>query len=301
MAKMTQAQQMPTLATNVLDIPLAQVVRGKNVRTVEIKPDRFEEMCESIKKNGQMTPVEVQKRPDGKYDLIAGFTRTAALEKLGAETVRAQVQEAPAKDPDKHRKLRGLAENLAREDLTPYDQAMSFQDLKKNHDMSGVSIGQYVGRSTSYVNNLMRIADSCEPVILERWKKECDPNFGRDKEGKKLPNVHQVCTMDWLTKLAADVPRAEQEMALKKAMGLIPDEEDEEDEDDESGESNPKDPGAKRASLKSLKEAIAAAVEKEKEAKGEEKARIKGILQGLRFATGSNVSIKDVFQPKAKE
>lgn len=295
----TQAQPMPTIATNVLDIPLSMIVKGKNVRTVEIKPDRFEETKESLKKNGQMHPIEVQRRPDGKYDLIAGYTRTAAAEALEWPTIRATVVEAPAKDPDKHRKLRGLTENLAREDLMPYDQAMAFLDLKKNHDMSGVSIGQHVGRSTSYVNNLVRIAESCEPVILDRWKKESDPNFGKDKDGKRLPNIHAVCTMDWLVDIAANVPRAQQEVALKKALGLIADDDDEDDKDDGDGNGDARDPGApKRASMKSLKAALEAAKEKAKENKKDESLQM--AVTVLKFAIGHTKGIKDVYNPKEK-
>lgn len=290
-----------TNATNVFDIPLNLIVAGKNVRTVEINPNRFEEMKESFRKVGQMQAIEVQKRQDGKFDIIAGFTRFAAAKSLEWEAIRAQVVETPAKEPEKHRLLRGLAENLAREDLSTYDQAMNFLVLKKQHDMSGVAIGQHVGRGTSYVNNLMRVAESCEPVILERWKKECDPNFGKDKEGKKLPNIHQICTMDWLVNIAANVPREQQDLALKKAMGLVPDEDDDVDDDDDDGDkgNGAKDPGApKRASMKTLKQALAAAKDKEKEAKGEDKVRISGVIQGLQFAIGNNQGISKVFQPK---
>jgi len=292
-----------TNATNVFDIPLNLIKAGKNVRSIEVNPKRFEEMVESFKKVGQMGPIEVQRTADGKFDIIAGFTRFAASKALEWPTIRAQVAEIPNKDPEKHRLLRGLAENLAREDLTTYDQSMNFVILKKDHDMSGTGIGQHVGRSTSYVNNLVRIAESCEPCILERWRKECDPNFGRDKEGKKLATVHQICTMDWLQEIAANVPRANQETALKKAMGLIPDDDEEEEgeEGDETG-TGARDPGApKRASMKGLKMALAAAKEKAKEVKAEEKEKMKGIIQGLEFAIGNNKTIVGVYVPKTKD
>lgn len=294
-----------TNATNVFDIPLNLIKAGKNVRSIEVNPKRFEEMVESFKKVGQMGPIEVQRTADGKFDIIAGFTRFAASKALEWPTIRAQVADIPNKDPEKHRLLRGLAENLAREDLTTYDQSMNFVLLKKDHDMSGTGIGQHVGRSTSYVNNLVRIAESCEPCILERWRKECDPNFGKDKEGKKLATVHQICTMDWLQDISANVPRANQETALKKAMGLIPDDDDEGEgeEDDETG-TGARDPGApKRASMKGLKMALAAAKEKEKELKvgHVDKDKCKGIVQALQYAIGINKTIQGVYTPKEKE
>lgn len=293
--------------TNVFDIPLHLIVRDKkmNTRSIEVKGNRLEEMMESMKKNGQMTPVRAWKREDGKFDLIFGYTRCEAAEQLKWETIRVEVEEKPAKDADRLRKVKGLAENLSREDLTPYDQAMGFLDLKKNHDMSGVGIGQHVGKSTSYVNNLMRIAENCEPVILDRWKKEVSAGFGVDKDGKQIPNTHRVCTMDWLTDIAANVPRAEQETALKRALGLIQDDDEEDgdgDDDDNDADGNPRQPGGnKRASMKALKEALKNAKAAEKDATGAEKERIKGMVQALNFATGHNVSIKGIYSPKAAD
>jgi len=285
--------------TNVFDIPLTAIVAEKkmNYRTT-MDDDTIEDLAGAIKREGQLTPVRVQKRPDGKFDLVYGFRRYAAFKRLAAEkpevytTIRAEVSDEET--PVVVRKIANLAENLAREDLTTYDQAVAFLDLKNAEDMTGTRIANSIGKSVSYVNNLVRIIEGLDDSVLTRWKAECHPNFGYDKEGKKLPNQHAVCTMDWLGKLVAKTPKAQQNYELEVALGLRdPDE----DENGDEGEGNgPRSIGSpKRATMVNLTKALEAAEQKMKEAKADEKPELKGIVSALKFAMGKVKSIKGVY------
>jgi len=296
--------------TNVFDIPLTAVVADKkfNYRSV-MDSDTISDLAISIKKEGQLTPVRVQKRPDGKYDLVFGFRRYAAIKQLAAEkpeeytTIRAEVEE---QTPAVTRKVANITENMAREDLTTYDQAMAFLDLRNTEDMSGTRIANSIGKSISYVNNLMRVAEGLDDEILTRWRAECQPNFGYDKDGKRIPTAHPVCTMDWLTKLVAKTPKAQQSYELQVALGL---EDPDEGEEGEEGEGNgPRSVGSpKRATMALLTKALETAEEGFKSAKGEDKSEIKGAISALRFAMGKVKSIRTtskavVFSaPKANE
>lgn len=287
----------------VFELPIKQVIANPkaNARS-SMNEEAVEDLAQTIKREGQMQAVRVEKRPDGKYELVFGFRRHAAITKLGQETIRAEVIEPM--DPAA-RKIANIAENMAREDLTTYDQSMAFLDLQKSHDMSGSKIANSVGKSVPYVNNLIRIAEGLDESILRRWREECAPNFGKDKEGKKLPNVHAVCTTEWLGKLVAKVPRANQEYELKVAMGLIdPDAED--DDDEEDGEGNKRGRSdletARRATMKNLEKALKAAEEKLGQVKAEEKPEVKGVISALKFAMGKTQGIKGVYTtPKPGE
>jgi len=161
--------------TNVFDIPLTAIVAEKkmNYRTT-MDDDTIEDLAGAIKREGQLTPVRVQKRPDGKFDLVYGFRRYAAFKRLAAEkpevytTIRAEVSDEET--PVVVRKIANLAENLAREDLTTYDQAVAFLDLKNAEDMTGTRIANSIGKSVSYVNNLVRIIEGLDDSVLTRWR-----------------------------------------------------------------------------------------------------------------------------------
>lgn len=298
-----------TNSPNTFDIPLASVVADPKTNTRTVMDDvEFKELVESIKRQGQIQAVEVTQRADGKFDLILGFRRFAALKSLESPTIRCQLTKDKDGNPldRKSRKIRNMSENLARENLTPFDQAVGFFDLKKNEDMSSQAIANNVGKSVSYVNNLIRVYEGLDESVIKRWKEECNPNFGYDKDGKKLPNMRQVCTMNWLTDLVGnkEIPKSNQELELRRALGLIPDE-DEDDDDDEEGGRGAKDinDNPKRPSMGNLKKALEAAEAKRKEAKSEkEKEWCDGVVVTLKYAVGRNQSIKGVYtNPKQGE
>ncbi len=296
---MTPATTVLTSAPDVFDIPLPNIVADPktNSRTV-MDTDEFEQLQESMKRQGQIQAVEVAQRPDGRFDLVLGFRRFAVAKSLTWGTIRCQLtrdKDGNAMDA-KTRKLRNMGENLARENLTPYDQAVGFHDLRKNHEVSAQLIANNVGKSISYVNNLVRVYEGLDESVIKRWKEECNPTFGYDKEGKKLPNVRAVCTMNWLTDLVGnkEIPKANQELELRRALGLIPDEEEEEDEDGDGKGTRSASDNPKRPSTANLKKALEAAEAKKKEA-GADKQWLDGVILTLKYAMGKNQSIKGVY------
>jgi len=292
------AEIRPEARVNVqtYDIPLSMIDADpkRNVRTV-MDEAKLREITESLKKVGQLTPAKVEKKHNGRFDMVFGFRRLEAAKLLEWPTLRCEIEEVALSGVD--RRLANIAENLAREDLTTYDQAMAFRNLKNEDDLSGIKIGQHVGRSTQYVNNLIRVAEGLDDVVLRRWREECEPRFGKDKDGKKLDGVLQICTMDWLAKLVANVPKDGHEHEMLKAMGLVADEDDEES-DAGSGRSPSQTGAPKRATKAELDRALEMAEAKFKEAKGDDnKAEIRGVVMALKFAIGKNKSIRGVYKP----
>lgn len=285
----------PAPGSDVRRIPLELIDADQDTNSrTSYDPDKEKELQNSMKNQGQLQAVEVEDTGDGRYSLVFGFRRYRAAVVLGLDGLDARVQ--PKMEPWRRLVING-AENLAREDLSTYDQANMFDKLQKSYEFSGVKIGSMLGKSTQHVNNLLRIIGGVTPAIMQRWEMECKPNFGIDPETKKaLPNVRRVCTMDWLGKLAANVPKAEQDQLLAKELGLIADD----DEGDGKGESNrnPAPPGtvAKRPSKKNLEDALEAATARLKEAKAtKEKDELAGIIKTLKFALGTNKSIPNVY------
>lgn len=290
-----------------------------NARTV-MDEEAIKELSISMKREGQLQPVRVEMVNPGAYingsgvpvSLVFGYRRVAAAKLLQWDTIRAEVVEtmAPA-----DRAIANLLENLGRENLTTYDQAMAFNALQKEHGISGTNIAHSIGKSVPYVNNLIRISEGLDTTVLERWKQECNPNFGRDPEtGKKLPNMHSVCTSEWLGKLVARVPRAEQEYELKVQLGLITMDDGDGDGNgdgtgDGTGSSRPDTDATRRATMKQLERALVAAETKAKESKGEEANIARAVASTLKYAMGKSQGIKPIGftnpkpgeEPKAEE
>jgi ParB family transcriptional regulator, chromosome partitioning protein len=120
-------------------------------RTV-FQADKLEELAQSIRANGIIQPLIVQKAGD-RYQLVAGERRWRAAKLAGLATVPAIVREFAAE-----RLLEvALIENIQREDLHPIELAEALDRLVQNHHLSHEEIGRRTGKDRSTVTNLIRL------------------------------------------------------------------------------------------------------------------------------------------------
>jgi ParB family chromosome partitioning protein len=123
-------------------------------------------LADSVRAQGVIQPVLVRPRPSGGYELIAGERRWRAARQAGTPTVPALVRETD----DRETLLLGLVENVAREQLSPVDEARAYAVLVDEFELSLGEIAERVGHSKPSVSNRMRLLDLPEDVLamLER-------------------------------------------------------------------------------------------------------------------------------------
>lgn len=297
----TSTTLIPPMDT--LDIPARLIVKWDGNARTNADPAYIKELASSIKRDGQLQPVGVERmtgKDEGKFLLIFGFSRFEAIcgkaeGSLGRETIRARVFEPMEV---KERMLLNLVENMQRENLSHYDIAITANKLRHSFEMSGAAISNKLGKSSSYINNLIRAVCNCSPTILKLWKEENMPGYA----------AKRVVTPDWLNRVSKgelgkpEYDHATQDKELLRIQGKLPEEAkaatggDGEGEG-EGGTSVPQ--GNKRAGLRDLKAALAAAEEKRKEAKDAAKReRYQGIIEAIRFAMGTADIIKGVYTGK---
>lgn len=260
--------------------------------------DTARELAKSIKKDGQLTPVMVEKlaKPtkDGKkYYLIFGFQRMRAISGpkeegfLGLDKIRATVTE-PMSETD--RMYLNMVENVARADLSAYDLALRCFELHTKHNEKGTTIAARLGKGVGYVNNLIRIRKQCIKPVLDRWTKEMSPGY----------SAGRVCTVDQLAKWAS-LSEEDQRTHLAIALGEKPTDAKAEGDGEGSGTGNGTSNGSsvKRATMKELKKAKEACITKIADAKERKaqsaQARYEGVLEALLFAMGEKESIRGVY------
>lgn len=160
------------------DISKIKVVWDLNVRNqgkpLDPESKDIAELAEDIQKHGLLQNVVVQERvhppKDGKpgsieYILAAGFRRYTAIKKLGWKKIPVKCIDGG----DLELKLANLRENMGRKDVRPYEVAIRCADLKKDYGLSGKQIGEQVGFSKGYVNNLIRITEKLAPKALKAF------------------------------------------------------------------------------------------------------------------------------------
>jgi ParB family chromosome partitioning protein len=120
-------------------------------RTV-FRPDRLQELADSILANGIIQPLVV--RPFGdRYQLVAGERRWRAGKLAGLSHVPAVVQHVS----DEHLLEITLVENIQREDLNPIEVARAFDRLSRELNLSHDDIARRTGKDRSTITNTLRL------------------------------------------------------------------------------------------------------------------------------------------------
>jgi ParB family chromosome partitioning protein len=118
-------------------------------------------LAESIRSQGVIQPLLVRPRPAGGYEIVAGERRWRAAREAGRTTVPAVVREADDRDT----LLLGLVENVAREQLTPVEEARAYAVLVDEFGLTQGDVAERVGRSKPSVSNRIRLLELPDDVL----------------------------------------------------------------------------------------------------------------------------------------
>lgn len=132
-----------------------------NRESIDTKSEAFRGLVASVKASGVIQPILLRNvNGNGTYELIAGERRYRAAKAAKLKTVPAVVRKAD----DLEAGTLQLAENVWREDLTPFEEALQ---LKRQVD-AGISTGdlaKQLGKTRRHVQRRMSISNLSDP-----WK-----------------------------------------------------------------------------------------------------------------------------------
>ena len=114
--------------------------------------DKLEELVTSIRDNGVLQPIVVQKVEAG-YELVVGERRWRASKKAGLKKIPAvirEVTEAQALEL-------AIIENIHRQDLNPIEEADAYARLADEFALTQEMIAKRVGKSRTAVANTLRL------------------------------------------------------------------------------------------------------------------------------------------------
>ncbi|MCR5614708.1 MAG: ParB/RepB/Spo0J family partition protein [Saccharofermentans sp.] len=117
------------------------------------------ELAESIKENGIIMPIIVQRKDKG-YTIVAGERRWRAARIAGLKLIPAIVRELT----DKQVMEQALIENLQREDLNPLEEAEAMQALIKTHHMTQEALAKKIGKPRATIANSLRLLNLDESL-----------------------------------------------------------------------------------------------------------------------------------------
>ena len=152
------------------DIPLAEIDDFPD-HPYQVRMDEdMDQLVESIKEHGIITPVKLRPKPDGRYEMISGHRRKKACEVLGLETIRAEVIDMSRDDAI----ILMVESNLQRTTILPSEKAKAYKmrmdALKRQGQRTDLTlspvetklrssevIAQSVGESRAQVDRYIRL------------------------------------------------------------------------------------------------------------------------------------------------
>ena len=109
--------------SKIRDIPLSEIDEFPDHPFKVFIDEDMEQLVDSIKRNGVMTPATVRLKEDGRYELISGHRRRKACELAGLETLKCEV-----KDLSRDEAIIIMVEsNLQRSTILPSEKAFAYK------------------------------------------------------------------------------------------------------------------------------------------------------------------------------
>lgn len=136
----------------VFEMDIDLLVCNKKQPRKHFDAEKLNSLAESIKSQGVLQPILVQKK-EKEYEIIAGERRFRAANIAGLDKVPVILKNlAPTKVLGA-----SIVENVQREDLNPIEEAEAYQKLAENHGLTHSEIAKLVGKDRATVSNLLRI------------------------------------------------------------------------------------------------------------------------------------------------
>ncbi|MBP5204725.1 ParB/RepB/Spo0J family partition protein, partial [Candidatus Saccharibacteria bacterium] len=133
------------------EIKLDMIVRDSNQPRKTFDQASLDELAQSIKEHGVLSPIVVVKE-NGKYQIIAGERRWRAAKIAGLKTIPCIVR---TEDIQNRLEL-SIIENAQREDLNAIELATAYAKLKNEFNMTNADIAKRVGKSEITIVNTLR-------------------------------------------------------------------------------------------------------------------------------------------------
>jgi len=168
--------------SKIRDIPISQIDEFPDHPFKVLMNEDMEQLVDSIKRNGVMTPAAVRQKEDGRYELISGHRRKKACELAGLESLKCEVKELTRDEAI----IIMVESNLQRSTILPSEKAFAYKmrleamnrqgqrtDLtsvplaqKSDGKTSREKLGEIVGESQDQIRRYIRLTELV-PEILQ--------------------------------------------------------------------------------------------------------------------------------------
>ena len=109
--------------SKIRDIPIAEIDEFPDHPFKVLMDEDMEQLVDSVRRSGVMTPATVRQKEDGRYELISGHRRKKACELAGLETLKCEVKELTRDEAI----IVMVESNLQRTTILPSEKAFAYK------------------------------------------------------------------------------------------------------------------------------------------------------------------------------
>lgn len=142
-------------------LPIYRIEPNKEQPRTVFEQESIEELTDSIREHGVLSPLLVRAIDGGSYQIIAGERRWRAAREAGIAEIPARIIVAD----DKHMLEIAMVENVQRENLSPIEEARGYRALMESFGMTQDDVAQRVSKSRPAVTNALRLL-SLPPEVM---------------------------------------------------------------------------------------------------------------------------------------
>ena len=150
--------------SKIRDIPISQIDEFPDHPFKVLMDEDMQQLVESIKRNGIMTPATVRLKEDGRYELVSGHRRKKACELAGLETLKCEVKELTRDEAI----IVMVESNLQRSTILPSEKAFAYkmrlEAMKRQGERTDLTSAPMVQKLTSREKIAEKSGDSHEQV-----------------------------------------------------------------------------------------------------------------------------------------
>lgn len=165
-----------------LDLEITKIHPFKNHPFKVLDDEKMQDLVESIRTNGILSPVLVRPVGNDIYEMVSGHRRMHAAELLGMESIPAIIREMT----DDEAVVKMVDANIQREELLPSEKAFAYKmkreavkrqvgrHRKENVDQNGLNfsgrpsrdlLAEEVGESSQQIHRFIRLTELISPLL----------------------------------------------------------------------------------------------------------------------------------------
>lgn len=157
------------------ELRLSEIEPNRDQPRKDFDENALQELAESISQHGLIQPIMVRPLDNGSYQIIAGERRWRASRIAGLNKVPVIIRDMS----DNEVMEIALIENLQREDLNPFEEALGYKTLIETYKMTQEQVADAVGKSRPAITNALRLLGLTEDESNALRNKEISSGHAR--------------------------------------------------------------------------------------------------------------------------